>query len=71
MSFLPDPLQVISKPGSGAWQAAAVETSTPKKEPKEPATVVRGPGRSPGAFVGLSNSCVDPSVTLAAYVCAS
>jgi uncharacterized protein (UPF0335 family) len=31
VSFLPDPLHVISKPGSAAWQAAAVETSTPKK----------------------------------------
>jgi hypothetical protein len=35
VSFLPDPLHVISKPGSAAWQAAGVENSTPKKEPKE------------------------------------
>jgi uncharacterized protein (UPF0335 family) len=32
MSFLPDPLHVISKPGSGAWQAAAVERLRPKKK---------------------------------------
>ena len=44
MSFLPDPLHVISKPGSAAWQAAGVENSTPKKEPKEPAIAVLGSG---------------------------
>jgi hypothetical protein len=40
VSFLPDPLRVISKPGSGAWQAAAVERLRPKKEPKELAIAV-------------------------------
>jgi uncharacterized protein (UPF0335 family) len=37
VSCLPDPLHVISKPGSGAWQAAAVEKLRLKKEPKAPA----------------------------------
>jgi uncharacterized protein (UPF0335 family) len=44
VSFLPDPLHVVSKPSSGVWQAAAVENSTPKKEPKEPAIAVLGSG---------------------------
>jgi Xylose isomerase-like TIM barrel len=65
VSFLLDPLHVISKPGSAAWQAAGVENSTPKKEPKEPHRRPR-PGLSHGAFVGISN--FNPSVTLAAYV---
>jgi hypothetical protein len=44
VSFLLDPLHVISKPGSAAWQAAGVKNSTPKREPKEPAIAVLGPG---------------------------
>jgi class 3 adenylate cyclase len=43
VSFLLDPLHVISKPGSAAWQAAGVKNSTPKREPKEPAIAVLGP----------------------------
>jgi hypothetical protein len=40
VSFLLDPLHVISKPGSAAWQAAGVKNSTPKREPKESAIAV-------------------------------
>jgi uncharacterized protein (UPF0335 family) len=33
VSFLPDPLHVISKPGSAAWQAAGVENSSRGSRP--------------------------------------
>jgi hypothetical protein len=69
MSFLPDPLHLQTQLSRVASRRRG--DFDPEKEPEEPAIAVLGPGRSPGAFVGLSNSCVNPSVTLAAYVCAS